>query len=125
MEWLTSIFGFIFEFLFGSENSDGEREGGLVMNLWDGAKSVGSGILDFFSSDKYSIGEKATVGLGAAYLLAPDATSKVVSNAVDGITNTATNVGSSVMGTVGTFIKNYWLYILGGFIAYKLITDDD
>lgn len=125
MEWIFSIFSTIFSFFFGEENSDGERDGGLVGSLWDGAKSVGGGIYDWFASDEVSLGTKATAALGAAYLLAPDATTKVISNAADGIANTAGNVAGSTVSVAAGFLSKWWPYLLLGLGVYLLVSDDD
>lgn len=125
MEWLTEIFSFIFSFLFGEENSDGTRDGGLITNIWDGAKSIGSGVLDWFKSDDVGIGTKAAALLGGAYLIAPDTTTKVVSNAVDGVTGTVGNAAGSVATTVWGFIKKNWMLIAGGIALYLILSDED
>lgn len=121
MEWLTGIFSWLLSFFFGETNADGVREGGLVPSIWTGVKDVGGGIWDWFTSSETPTTYKLMAGLGAGYLLAPDATSSLVKKVANGASDVASTVGS----TIWTFVKNNWLLLLGGFVAYKFLTDDD
>lgn len=121
MEWIMSILSAIISFFFGDTGADGTREGGLVSTIWSGVKDVGGGVWDWFTSSETPMSYKLIAGLGTGYLLAPDATSGLVKKVASGASDVASTVGS----TIWTFVKNNWLLLLGGFMAYKLLTDDD
>lgn len=124
MDFFKKIFDMLFGWLFGADNSDGERENGLIESIFDGISSIGRGIWDFFASDKISLGTKAAVGAGAAYILAPDATTKVVSKAIQGVSDTVGNAAGSAATTIWGFLKDNWMLVALGVIGFIILTDD-
>lgn len=102
----------------------------VVGSVWSGvsevASSVGTSVVDWFKDDEVSTTKKVAAIVGAGYVLAPDATSSVVSKIGEGVAdvaNTAVDTTESVLD--GLFSSKYgWLLVLGGgLLLYKMLED--
>lgn len=127
MEWLLgllgSLFSWVMDFFGGAENAEGVREGGLISGVVNTTKEVGGSIFDWFASDEVATSTKLMAGAGLAYLIAPDATTKVVSKAADGVSKTVGSVANSATSAATTWLSRWWPYLVGGLGIYLLVKD--
>lgn len=102
----------------------------VVGAVWSTGKEIGSAIatsvVDWFKDDDVSATKKVAAVVGAGYVLAPDATSSIVSRVGDGIADVTT----TVVDTTDSFFDRIFsskyslLWIAaGGYLIYKLMDD--
>jgi hypothetical protein len=115
------IVGFILDWLFGDEDAEGERTGGAIDAVWNGVKTVGSGVVDWFSDPEVEGSTKLAVGLAGAYMLAPDATSNAVEAAGESIGSFTSSIGGGIVDVAKQIPWYIWLGV--GLLAFALLGD--
>lgn len=122
-EAICSLFSWIIDAFFGEANAEGIREGGLISNTWEGVKSIGGGIVDWFADEDVSTSSKLLAAAGAGYLLAPDAMTKALTGVADTIGGAATSIGSGILAIFGKI--PWYVWAAGAALIYFTFSDDD
>jgi hypothetical protein len=116
---IVTIIAAIVQKLWGTDSDPGVAK--YVCNTaWDGAKAIGGAIWDWYNSDDVSFATKAATTLGAAYLVAPDLTDKVVNKTVGSLSNAAgtavSNIGGSILDVLKQIPIWVWIAVAGFFL---------
>lgn len=121
--WVIAMLEIIWEIL----QALWDEGSAAVSTVWDAGSDVAMATLDgaveWFKDDEVEMSSKVAAVTALGYLLAPDATSSVVTRAVDGIGDTVTGVVDTVDGVVSSLWSTTTGKILivgGALLLYKL-----
>lgn len=102
-----------------------------VKFVYDKVSTAASGfadsVVEWFEDDEVSLTEKIAVVTGAAYLVAPETTTDVITSAVEGVGDTAGVIIEETAEVADSFFNSSWMkYLLiagAAWLGYKMFID--
>lgn len=103
--WLLALFQWIFSMLKTLWSSGSNA----IKTVWtaggDAAGAVLTSAVEWFKDDDVNLGKKLAAVAGVGYLVAPDFTSDVLTNAVEGVGDTVTGVVNTTDDVITNFFS--------------------